>query len=1629
MVDIITDNIKPQIDAVGGGRKMTLQEDYDMGIDKGSFIYQENKDRYLKDKNVNVVMPKAAPAKETGEVEGEQKQEAPVPKKSQRVEFAEDTEGATKPIIRGIEKNQAPNLAFTPVFKPRGITRDSTKGELAITEGTLTNNKLAETAKEDLVNQSADMSMSSLADELTIGTVKDNNLPELAPSAFGKAQTALKILASPQASPAAKKRAEKQLDTTLKIINIKKDRADKKLQIAFDRDGKFAPTEEALYNPILKTEQQNYQRGRRNLSKLIDGKFKSVYPNEPELSYNVEQSIINYTSTGSFWDNLIEETLEIPRFVAIDMAQFLRETVQFGTVALVDSLFNNKPIAESNAETLTRRTEIAREWKKTVGEYDLKTLATEMNKSIHDDFKQQLKDGTISQDKYNRLALDNMIDPDGVESTVLKSFISENMSRNILLESIDQLTGAEQGLLIAAENMTGIYSLAKNRAKNAINYKNKVLPKAVRKKQIEEIKKGNFKYWGMSDIEAARAIKADFKKFKVNESLITDALQMEKIDFQFAKLVKEKEKLGAELDNLKRAGLGPNDLDYVKAENAYNSIKGKVFRNAAMARTLPILRESAKMALPASLSQWAATQWLVDKKPGEESTGLSFFDAQAIGAVTHVVFNAMGRYNPYKMAGATSKYIVGQGGNFGNAIADTLEGLASAVGIPGAVGMLRNGDIQAYNDLLIKVRKKGLTIGERAGMKYVFQVAAELSEDNLQKVLKSARAAIDENKRIAEGFGIDTPEYKLVMDITRNTFADATNLGWLKSAEALNHGFLDIRDLKNGGNFNRLIELQEEAEKQLAFTTMALNQFKKRISGTVNLDDNKTVANFINRYEGIVELETQRLIKRRGKLNSRITEIKDQVFLDPDVEVSPELSKNLTDASVELRMKLDKTLTKGKALEDDAASNLELLKGRAEIIASNKTSGKYRDRVALLTEELFENHIESYYARGKSGYQKVDELAEKAGKSVDITSLLKELKDTDVNVRNNPLSEFFAKEGTFSRSTLNKRLRISLNKMAARSLEAMEKSTLEALRKMATKNPNYKHYISDNADDLDIAMYWSEKGKLKAFNALPSEVADVYASFRDYGVRMSKSGQNNRLADLYFDKADRIKNLIVKDAPEYAAEYGKANKLYKQEIFDRQDGKGPLTDYLNSKVERVTEDTKLGQNQFYKNIYKGVKPREIFTDFSNKIEKALKSGKAQDSDDVKDSFEDIIRQLTDYKDGQPMFNLDTKQGRDKYETIVNIISENIYTNWGEKIVDSSNKLQSVRVKKQLLNSMGGYDFSVLDVSRIDALNSRLRGTVLENGVINNNKPFINLSKLITDQKDIVTVMETSADLRAKYARFQKTGNEEIKNIASEVLDNINIRDATIEKLRAITGLDAGGFFKAVEDGRYNFQNINTLRDQVGAKGVSKSEFDEAITYLVTKGLLDKGGLKAIPSSTLSTFEGLKKPLKGFSTPEEMLQALRDDNIKPVLENLLGDNHVAFLDDIAEYLMKQKANLADLDRISGITRPIGTNEMISRAFNIARGMVSPTYVGAELAVRLASNAGIDMLKMAAGDKYAAELMLKMLEFPKEITKLELNTFRRLSIDFVISEYARLDIVIPDYYYDPQASNIETKENNQ
>ena len=149
--------------------------------------------------------------------------------------------------------------------------------------------------------------------------------------------------------------------------------------------------------------------------------------------------------------------------------------------------------------------------------------------------------------------------------------------------------------------------------------------------------------------------------------------------------------------------------------------------------------------------------------------------------------------------------------------------------------------------------------------------------------------------------------------------------------------------------------------------------------------------------------------------------------------------------------------------------------------------------------------------------------------------------------------------------------------------------------------------------------------------------------------------------------------------------------------------------------------------------------------------------------------------------------------------------------------------------------------------------------------------------------------------------------------------------------------------------------------------------------------------------------------------QNITKDLRTDNIKQIFEEFLGVDHTRYLDDISDLLAKEKAASMNVDKINGILRPMGDNEIISRAFNLARGMVSPTYVGAEIALRIASGAGVDMVRMAAGSKEASRLMAKMLKYPEKLNKVELGRMSILIQDFLVTELANMGKTIPDYYF--------------
>jgi hypothetical protein len=109
------------------------------------------------------------------------------------------------------------------------------------------------------------------------------------------------------------------------------------------------------------------------------------------------------------------------------------------------------------------------------------------------------------------------------------------------------------------------------------------------------------------------------------------------------------------------------------------------------------------------------------------------------------------------------------------------------------------------------------------------------------------------------------------------------------------------------------------------------------------------------------------------------------------------------------------------------------------------------------------------------------------------------------------------------------------------------------------------------------------------------------------------------------------------------------------------------------------------------------------------------------------------------------------------------------------------------------------------------------------------------------------------------------------------------------------------------------------------------------------------------------------------------------------------------------------------------RGISPNEMISRAFNVARGMVSPTYVGAEFAFRILEEQKVSAFEIAAGSKEGARIMQLLMKDPELLTDADVRTFSTIVTSVTVRELLKKGERAPDYvpqeaveaaYYNPK-----------
>ena len=218
--------------------------------------------------------------------------------------------------------------------------------------------------------------------------------------------------------------------------------------------------------------------------------------------------------------------------------------------------------------------------------------------------------------------------------------------------------------------------------------------------------------------------------------------------------------------------------------------------------------------------------------------------------------------------------------------------------------------------------------------------------------------------------------------------------------------------------------------------------------------------------------------------------------------------------------------------------------------------------------------------------------------------------------------------------------------------------------------------------------------------------------------------------------------------------------------------------------------------------------------------------------------------------------------------------------------------------------------------------------------------------------------------------------------------------------------------------------------------LSPEEFENVVFHVIGTGLIQKGN--PIISGTIKAtgLNGKKIDAKVFQDLPAMQDILNNKHVEDSLvyifgsrrmledgtPNLkLGQEQFDHLKDIIKYLRTTSAldeavrMGGDMPRLFGVIRPISANEVISRAFNLARGMVSPAYVTAEMAVRIASAKGIDILGIALSEPDAARTLRMLLEDPtnKALEKnVEVFAPQLLSWVFNQAALAGADVTLED-----------------
>ena len=800
-----------------------------------------------------------------------------------------------------------------------------------------------------------------------------------------------------------------------------------------------------------------------------------------------------------------------------------------------------------------------------------------------------------------------------------------------------------------------------------------------------------------------------------------------------------------------------------------------------------------------------------------------------------------------------------------------------------------------------------------------------------------------------------------------------------------------VQDLNAANLSKKMPEIMETIgaeEATLEGMTTNLNLLKDLIrkNSGVDLDSNVGLQQLMNDTAESIAFQQGNLNKKKQEMYLAL-----QNYID-NVGVTDGIDTDTVDKLVELETILDTGEVAGIISRGDRVAKIHnriIKSAETELQAIQDLSSDMDDltfnkEFRRIADIMFDAEYGRRKALASAEYRKVDEMV--GADTLDMTDVMRRLVDMTDDMKDEPLSVVFGGMKGFFNKAGGKDLHNAMRNMARRGLLAeFGEDTITALITQRREVDGL-----ENFGYIDLALELAENSRepLQFFAAKPSEVENVYRYFRDRAITLNRQSKTPaRLeADITEEFKDTINEVYSNYDPAVRRQIEKARQTYQNNVGNRVD-KGRYAQVVRDGRERKNPADET-QRYYYPDETKA--PEAPFIKIANLAVKIMDEADPAESLEAIAKERDRIMYLlggTKNADNRLVFDFrDPVQKRNAYlaqqmlETMIGKKISNKMARDADLAIDILNEGMDVASKKL------PYNFS--KAKRIVDIENELRvGYIDEQGVFQSTGG-VELDAIKNRAASFDKIMKTNKDAQVEYEAIRKRVDvtSGVLGIAQKKeLDAIN---ETIGQLSQNTKLINNPkafyseFFENATPESYN----NTVAEFVAQSGgkLTEDQVRESMKYMYLRGIFERGGVQT----------GLDAPsgrLRGDVTKiNTFIDDVSDPRRAEVMTAVLGTEHVDHLKRIARWSSYSMGDALDF-RAGRATKGMSLDSVFSRVFNIARGMVSPLYVGTEAATRMMLENKQNLINLALSDRQAAEFMANVLTNPERLTELDIKTF--------------------------------------